>query len=74
MADKTTVSDLGELLAQVCEFLKEREKSLFDLFVDVEGLKAGESVPKRRSVHRDPRAHVARIKQLDAVIGRLRGN
>jgi hypothetical protein len=72
MADKPTLAELGELLASLCEFLREREKTFFDLFVDLEDLKAGKSVPVRRSVHRDARAHVARIQQLDAIIARIR--
>jgi hypothetical protein len=72
MSDKPTLADHGEFVASICEFLKEREKAFFDLFVDVEDLKAGKPGPARRSVHRDARAHVARIQQLDAIIARIR--
>jgi hypothetical protein len=81
MADKLTLSDFGVFLAEICEFLKKREKTLFDLIVEVEGLKAtltgADAAPfdqaKGKASRRDARAQIARIQQLDAIIARIRG-
>ena len=80
MADKITLSELSEFLAWTCEFLNEREKTMFDLIAEVEALKAtlagadaaSFDQEKGKASRRERDAHVARIKQLDALIERLR--
>jgi hypothetical protein len=70
MADQVTVSDLTELLAQICEILKEREKSFAELSQEVAGMR--QSPPTGQSIRRKTAAHIATMQQLDAIVGQLR--
>lgn len=70
MADQLTVSALGELVVELCEFLKEREKSFAELSKEVADMHRAPATGQ--SIRRETAAHLSRIDQLDAIIGRIR--
>ena len=82
MAKPTSVDEMAELLAEVCEILKQHQETLVEMDADVEGLKAaltgGPESARRESQRQKTRLastpeHDSLIERLDAAIQRLRG-